>query len=225
TLVLLRHGESVWNSQNLYTGWCDVPLTSKGEIEARTAGRLLYENGFAFDTCHTSLLKRASFTANMALNTANQHFVNVQKTFKLNERHYGRLQGYNKDEAYHELNIDRELLMRMRRTWNTAPPKMEDEHPYWHGKDRRYQNLTEDELNSSRGESLLTTSLRCMDYFQEQIMPDLALGKCILVVSHANSLRSIIKVLDSISNEAIKVMSVPTGIPMIYRLDENNVPI
>lgn len=139
---------------------------------ARTAGRLLYENGFAFDTCHTSLLKRASFTANMALNTANQHFVNVQKSFKLNERHYGRLQGYNKDEgeiflglgsdierrhetllyhtlpyllthapplrpAYHELNIDRELLMRMRRTWNTAPPKMEDEHPYWHGKVRK----------------------------------------------------------------------------------------
>ncbi|GMH73980.1 hypothetical protein TrST_g6645 [Triparma strigata] len=225
TLILLRHGESVWNSQNLYTGWCDVPLTPLGEVEARTAGRLLDDNGFAFDVCHTSVLKRASFTANMALNMANQHYVNVRKTWALNERHYGRLQGYNKDEAYHELGIDRELLMRMRRTWNTAPPAMEDDHPYWHGNDRRYRDLTEQQLESSRGESLLTTSLRCMDYFQEEVMPDLAQGKCILVVSHANSLRSIIKVLDSISNEAIKVMSVPTGIPMIYRLDENNVPI
>lgn len=137
TLVLLRHGESEWNSLNKYTGWCDVNLTENGRDEARAAGRLLKENGIEMDHVFTSVLKRANFTTNMALNTAGQHWVPVTKTWRLNERHYGALQGYNKDTAYEELDIEQELVMEMRRSYNTPPPKMTDDHPYWHGNDRR----------------------------------------------------------------------------------------
>ena len=137
TLILLRHGESEWNSQNRYTGWCDVNLTKRGEREARAAGRLLYENGIELDHVFTSVLKRAAFSANMCLNMAKQHWVPVTKTWRLNERHYGALQGYNKDTAYAELGLDQELVMQMRRSYDTRPPRMEDAHPYWHGLDRR----------------------------------------------------------------------------------------
>jgi hypothetical protein len=137
TLVLLRHGESEWNAQNRYTGWCDVELTQKGEMEARTAGRLLYENGIELDHAFTSVLKRASFSCNMALNTAKQHWVPVTKTWRLSERHYGALQGYNKDTAFEELDLDQELVMQMRRSYHVPPPRMEDDHPFWHGNDRR----------------------------------------------------------------------------------------
>lgn len=141
TLVLLRHGESQWNSQNRYTGWCDVNLTKKGEMEARTAGRLLYENGIEIDHAFTSVLKRASFSCNMALNAAQQHWVPVTKTWRLNERHYGALQGYNKDTAFRDLGIDQELVMQMRRAYDVRPPRMEDDHEYWHGNDRRYVEI------------------------------------------------------------------------------------
>jgi hypothetical protein len=137
TLVLLRHGESEWNAQNRYTGWCDVELTPKGEMEARTAGRLLHDNGIELDHAFTSVLKRASFSCNMALNTAKQHWVPVTKTWRLSERHYGALQGYNKDTAFEELGLDQELVMQMRRSYHVAPPRMEDDHPFWHGNDRR----------------------------------------------------------------------------------------
>lgn len=137
TLVLLRHGESEWNSLNRYTGWCDVNLTENGRQEARAAGRLLNENGVEVDHVFTSVLKRAIFTTNMALNTAKQHYVPITKTWRLNERHYGALQGYNKDTAYEELGIDQELVMEMRRSYDTRPPRMEDDHTFWHGKDRR----------------------------------------------------------------------------------------
>lgn len=138
TLVLLRHGESEWNKLNRYTGWCDVGLTKKGELEARDAGRLLHQNGIEIDHAFTSVLRRASFSCNMALNMAKQHWVPVTKSWKLNERHYGALQGYNKDTAYKELNIDQELVMEMRRSFSVRPPRMDDDHPYWHGNDRRY---------------------------------------------------------------------------------------
>lgn len=137
TLVLLRHGESEWNAQNRYTGWCDVNLTKRGEMEARAAGRLLHENGIEIDHAFTSFLKRASFSCNMALNAAKQHWVPVTKTYRLNERHYGSLQGYNKDTAYEELDLDQELVMQMRRAYDVRPPRMDDHHEYWHGSDRR----------------------------------------------------------------------------------------
>ena len=138
TLVLLRHGESEWNRLNRYTGWCDVNLTERGRIEARDAGRLLKENGVELDHIFTSVLKRANFTTNMALNTAGQHWVPVTKSWRLNERHYGALQGYNKDTAYEELGIDQEFVMEMRRSYRTRPPRMDDDHIHWHGNDRRY---------------------------------------------------------------------------------------
>ena len=141
TLVLLRHGESEWNKLNRYTGWCDVALTEKGEKEAREAGRLLFENGIEIDHAFTSVLKRASFSCNMALNTARQHWVPVTKTWRLNERHYGALQGYNKDTAFEELRLDQELVMQMRRSYDVRPPVMRDDHPYWHGTDRRCETL------------------------------------------------------------------------------------
>lgn len=138
TLVLLRHGESEWNKLNRYTGWVDVNLTAEGKEEARSAGRLLYENGIEVDHAFTSVLRRASFSCNMALNTARQHWVPVTKTWRLNERHYGALQGYNKDTAFRDLALDQELVMQMRRSYDVRPPIMQDDHPYWHGKDRRY---------------------------------------------------------------------------------------
>jgi len=142
TLVLLRHGESEWNMQNRYTGWCDVNLTKKGELEAKTAGRLLLENKINLDLAFTSVLKRASFSCNMALTAANQHWVPVTKTWRLNERHYGALQGYHKDTAYKELDLDQELVMQMRRAYDVRPPRMDNDHPYWHGNDRRYDRKT-----------------------------------------------------------------------------------
>jgi hypothetical protein len=137
TLVLLRHGESEWNKLNQYTGWVDVNLTEKGKTEARDAGRLLHENGIEIDHAFTSVLKRASFSCNMALNTAKQHWVPVTKSWRLNERHYGALQGYHKDTAFKELDIDQELVMQMRRSYDVRPPEMQDDHAYWHGNDRR----------------------------------------------------------------------------------------
>jgi 2,3-bisphosphoglycerate-dependent phosphoglycerate mutase len=140
TLVLLRHGESEWNLQNRYTGWCDVNLTERGRMEARTAGRLLYENQIEIDHAFTSVLRRASFSCNMALNTSKQHWIPVTKSWRLNERHYGALQGYNKDTAYEEMGLDQELVMQMRRAYDVRPPRMENDHKHWHGNDRRYDD-------------------------------------------------------------------------------------
>lgn len=225
TLILLRHGESEWNSQNRYTGWCDVPLTKRGENEARSAGRLLEENGIEIDHAFTSVLRRASFTCNMCLNMAKQHWVPITKTWRLNERHYGALQGYNKDSAYAELGIDQELVMEMRRSYATAPPRMEDDHPYWHGKDRRYAKLSPEQLERSRAESLKDAAERIMPFFNKVIVPSLREGNRCLVVSHANTIRTLIKQIDNISDEDIKQLSIPTGIPLIYRLDKDLKPV
>jgi len=225
TLILLRHGESEWNALNQYTGWCDVNLTKRGEGEARAAGRLLAENGIEIDHAFTSVLKRASFTTNMCLNMAGQHWVPVTKTWRLNERHYGALQGYNKDTAYDELNIDQELVMEMRRSYATPPPRMEDDHPYWHGHDRRYSKLTDEQLERSRAESLRDAAERIMPFFNSVIVPSLREGNRCLVVSHANTIRTLIKQIDNISDQDIKQLSIPTGIPLIYRLDRNLKPV
>lgn len=225
TLVLLRHGESEWNRENRYTGWCDVNLTERGKQEARDAGRLLYENGIEIDHAFTSLLRRASFSTNMALNTARQHWVPITKTWRLNERHYGALQGYNKDTAYKELNIDQELVMQMRRSYGTRPPIMLDDHQHWHGNDRRYRKLTKSQLDASRGESLKDAAERIMPFFNSMIVPSLQAGNRCLVVSHANTIRTLIKHIDNIGDEEIKALSIPTGIPLLYRLDKNMVPV
>lgn len=225
TLILLRHGESEWNYQNRYTGWCDVGLTEKGEAEARTAGRLLYENGIEVDQAYTSVLKRAEQSCSMALKSAKQPWVPVTQSWRLNERHYGALQGYNKDSAYRELNIDQELVMTMRRSYDVRPPRMNDDHPHWHGNDCRYRHLTPEELESSRAESLKDTAARIMPFYDSVIAPALKLGRKCLVVSHANTIRTLVKQLDSIGDEDIKGLSIPTGIPLLYRLDENMKPV
>lgn len=225
TLVLLRHGESEWNKLNQYTGWCDVKLTPKGETEARAAGRLLFENGIEIDHAFTSVLKRASFSCNMALNMANQHWVPVTKSWRLNERHYGALQGYHKDKAYKELGLDQELVMQMRRSYDVRPPKMEDDHPYWHGNYRRYRKLSKEQLESSRTESLKDAADRIMPFYNSVIAPSLRAGNKCLIVSHANTIRTLIKNIDGISDEDIKGMSIPTGIPLLYRLDKNLKPV
>jgi len=225
TLILLRHGESEWNSQNKYTGWCDVNLTKRGELEARAAGRLLHENGIELDHVFTSVLKRASFSTNMCLNMAQQHWVPVTKTWRLNERHYGALQGYNKDTAYEELSLDQELVMQMRRSYDTRPPVMEDDHPYWHGADRRYKKLSHDQLERSRAESLKDTADRILPFFNSVICPSLKSGNKCMIVSHANTIRTLIKHIDNISDEDIKGMSIPTGIPLLYRLDKRLKPV
>jgi len=225
TLVLLRHGESEWNMQNRYTGWCDVNLTKKGDVEARSAGRLLLENDIEIDHAFTSALKRASFTTNMALNMAKQHWVPITKSWRLNERHYGSLQGYNKDTAYQELNLDQTLVMEMRRSYDTRPPRMEDDHPYWHGNDRRYKKMSPSQLEQTRAESLKDTAERILPFFNTVIAPSLQSGNKCLVVSHANTLRSLIKHIDNISDHDIKGMSIPTGIPLLYRLDRNLKPV
>jgi len=225
TLVLLRHGESRWNAENRYTGWCDVPLTGRGEAEAKAAGRLLHDNGIELDHAFTSVLKRASYTCHLALGSARQHWVPLTKSWRLNERHYGALQGYNKDAAYSELGYDQELVMRMRRSYRTRPPAMSDEHPYWHGSDRRYDRLSGAQKEASRAESLEDCADRIMPFFDGVVAPSLLAGNRCLVVSHANSIRALIKQLDRISDEDIKTMTIPTGIPMLYRLDGQLRPI
>lgn len=225
TLVLLRHGESEWNRENRYTGWCDVNLTEKGKMEARDAGRLLYENGIEVDHAFTSFLKRASYSTNMALSRAKQHWVPVTKTWRLNERHYGALQGYNKDTAWKELDIDQELVMTMRRSYNTPPPPMSDDHPHWHGDDRRYKKLSVEQLEASRAESLEDAAKRILPFYNAMILPSLQAGNRCLVVSHANTIRTLIKHIDNIGDEEIKALSIPTGIPLLYRLDKNMRPV
>ena len=268
-LVLLRHGESEWNVQNRYTGWCDVDLTRTGKTEAQRAGRLLYENGIEIDTCHTSELKRAHESAEISLKSAKcTSFVQLNKTWRLNERHYGALQGMQKDDAYKGLGMEREHLMKircacgpltlplhsfpfvvtslelvalspscsrdprltpppphLRRTYDTRPPPMLEEHRFWHGNDNRYDGMSPLQLKKSRGESLKDCAARLMPYFKTQVLRDLRRGKRVLVVSHANTLRSLIKHIDGISDEDIKGMSIPTGIPLLYRLDKDLKPV
>lgn len=225
TLILLRHGESEWNSQNRYTGWCDVNLTEAGRAEARRAGRLLSDNNIEIDQAFTSVLKRASFSCNMALNAAHQHWVPVTKTWRLNERHYGALQGYNKDTAWQELGLEQELVMQMRRAYDVRPPVMDDEHPFWHGHERRYRKLTTEQLEASRTESLKDAADRILPFFRSVITPSVLSGNKCLIVSHANTIRTLVKHIDNISDEDIKSMTIPTGIPLLYRLDKNMKPV
>jgi len=225
TLVLLRHGESEWNKENRYTGWCDVNLTNKGKAEARNAGRQLKEHGIQIDHAFTSVLRRASVSANMALSASDQFWVPITKSWRLNERHYGALQGYNKCTAYKELGIDQEVVMEMRRSYDARPPPMDDNHEHWHAHDRRYKKLTTEQLERTRAESLEDTANRILPFFNSVITPSLRAGNKCLIVSHANSIRTLVKHIDNISDHDIKGISIPTGIPLVYRLDKNLKPV
>jgi 2,3-bisphosphoglycerate-dependent phosphoglycerate mutase len=220
TLVLLRHGESEWNSKNLFTGWVDVPLSEKGETEARNGGRLLQESGIVPDVVHTSLLRRAINTANLALDAADLLWLPVTRDWRLNERHYGALQGL--DKAQTRDKYGEEQFMLWRRSYDTPPPDIEFGSEYSQDADPRYADLG-DAL--PKAECLKDVVERFLPYWEEGIKPDLAAGRTVLVAAHGNSLRALIKHLEGISDEEITGLNVPTGIPLHYELDESLTPV
>ena len=220
-LILLRHGESEWNSKNLFTGWVDVDLNEKGVGEAKRGGELLAEQGLLPDKLHTSLLRRAINTANLALDRCDRHWIPVQRHWRLNERHYGGLQGLNKAETLEKYG--EEQFMAWRRSYDTPPPVLEADAEYsqWH--DPRYADIPEDER--PRTECLKDVVARMLPYWESDIKPDLATGKTILVTAHGNSLRALVKHLDEISDDDIAALNIPTGVPLLYELDEDFKPV
>ena len=213
-LVLLRHGESEWNQENRFTGWHDVDLTAKGEEEGRRSGRLLKDEGFAFDVVYTSLLKRAIRTMWLALEELDQTWVPVHREWRLNERHYGALQGLNKAETAAKHGEDQVLIWR--RSYDVPPPALDPDDERHPGKDRRYANLPAENLPLS--ECLKDTVDRFMPLWQDTIAPVVQEGKSVLIVAHGNSLRALVKYLDGVSEEDIVGLNIPTGMPLVYDL-------
>ncbi|GAB7002863.1 phosphoglyceromutase [Nocardioides sp. AN3] len=221
TLVLLRHGESEWNALNLFTGWVDVALTDKGRGEAVRAGTMIKEAGVLPDVVHTSLLRRAINTASAALDTADRHWIPVRRTWRLNERHYGALQGKDKKqtlEAYGE-----EQFMLWRRSFDVPPPVLPDDDEFSQVGLPQYADIPDAEM--PRTECLKDVIERMLPYWEDSIVPDLRDGKVVLIAAHGNSLRAIVKHLDGISDEAIAGLNIPTGQPLVYRLDESLQPL
>ncbi|SFV25003.1 phosphoglyceromutase [Micrococcus terreus] len=219
-LVLLRHGQSDWNEKNLFTGWVDVPLTEKGRAEAARGGELLAAEDLLPDVLHTSLLKRAITTANLALESADRQWIPVKRSWRLNERHYGALQGKDKAQVKEEFGEDQ--FMVWRRSFDTPPPELEDSSEWSQADDPRYADLGRE---MPRTECLKDVIERLLPYWEEQIVPDLKAGKTVLIAAHGNSLRALVKHLDGISDEDIAGLNIPTGIPLYYELDENLKPI
>jgi 2,3-bisphosphoglycerate-dependent phosphoglycerate mutase len=216
TLVLLRHGESDWNAKNLFTGWVDVPLSEKGRTEAETGGHLLAEAGLLPDVVHTSLLRRAITTANLALDAADRHWIPVKRSWRLNERHYGALQGKNKKQTLEEFG--EEQFMLWRRSYDVPPPPLEDGAEWSQAGDPRYADLGDD---LPRTECLKDVVARMLPYWDAEIVPALRSGRTVLVAAHGNSLRALVKHLDGIGDEEIAGLNIPTGIPLLYELDES----
>jgi len=221
TVVLLRHGESQWNKENLFTGWVDVDLSEKGVEEAKTAGRLIKEERLVFDKVYTSVLKRAIKTANNALEVADQLWIPMEKTWRLNERMYGALQGLNKKETVERHGKEQVLIWR--RSYDVPPPPMDEKHEYYPGNDPRYQGLKPEEIPKT--ECLKDTVNRFLPFWNDIIAPEIKAGKKILIAAHGNSLRALVKHLDNIPDETITELDIPTGIPLVYVLDDNLVPI
>jgi 2,3-bisphosphoglycerate-dependent phosphoglycerate mutase len=216
-LVLLRHGESDWNRENRFTGWTDVDLSEKGIAEARAAGKLLKSEGYAFDLAYTSVLKRAIRTLWIALDQLEQMWLPVQKSWRLNERHYGALQGLNKAEMVAKFGEEQVLVWR--RSYDTRPDALDINDPRYEGKDRRYAGV-----QVPRTECLKDTVARVVPYWESTIAPAVRSGKRVLVAAHGNSMRALVKHLDGISDEAIVKLNIPTGIPLVYELDDSLKP-
>ncbi len=214
TLILLRHGESDWNQQNLFTGWVDVDLSEAGVAEGRRGGELLVEHGLLPDVVHTSVLRRAINTANITLDVADRHWIPVRRSWRLNERHYGALQG--KDKSAVRAEFGDEQFMLWRRSYDVAPPPLPDEDKFSQVGDPRYADLLE---LMPRTECLKDVVTRFLPYWYDGIVPDLRRGLTVLVAAHGNSLRGLIKYLDGLSDEAVVALNVPTGIPLRYELD------
>ncbi|WP_371781013.1 phosphoglyceromutase [Streptosporangium subroseum] len=215
TLVLLRHGESEWNAKGLFTGWVDVGLSAKGEEEARRGGRLLVDAGVRPDVVHTSVMTRAIQTANLALGAADLLWLPVSRSWRLNERHYGALQG--KDKAQTRAEFGDEQFMLWRRSYDVPPPPIADDDEFSQAGDPRYALLPGELM--PRTECLKDVVGRMLPYWYDQIVPELAAGRTVLVVAHGNSLRALVKHLDGVSDEDIAGLNIPTGIPLQYELD------
>jgi 2,3-bisphosphoglycerate-dependent phosphoglycerate mutase len=220
-VVLLRHGESEWNKSNRFTGWMDVDLTEKGVEEARSAGKLLKAEGFEFDMAYSSLLKRAIRTLWLVLDEMNTLWLPVERNWRLNERHYGSLQGLNKAETAAKYGDEQVLIWR--RSYDTPPPALEKSDERYPGHDRRYIHMSDEELPVT--ECLKDTVARFVPYWEQTIVPTIKSGKRVVIAAHGNSLRALIKYLDNISDEEIVELNIPTGVPLVYELDENLKPI
>ena len=220
-LVLLRHGESEWNLENRFTGWTDVGLTEKGVQEGHEAARLLQEGGYTFDVAYTSVLKRAIKTLWIVMEDMDLMWIPVYRSWRLNERHYGALQGLNKAETAKKRGEEQVYIWR--RSYDVRPPALDRSDPRFPGHDPRYKDLSDDEL--PRTECLKDTVNRFLPYWQQTIVPALKQGKRVIISAHGNSLRALVKYLDNISDQAIPHLNIPTGIPLIYELDNDLEPI
>jgi 2,3-bisphosphoglycerate-dependent phosphoglycerate mutase len=217
TLVLLRHGESVWNKENRFTGWTDVDLSETGRQEALTAGRLLSEAGLTFDIAYTSVLKRAIRTCCIALDELDLLWIPVLRSWRLNERHYGALQGLNKAETAAKHGDEQVKIWR--RSYDTRPPALTADDPRHPGRDPRYAGMAAADLPLT--ESLKDTVARFLPYWTDTIAPSIRDGQRVLIAAHGNSLRALVKYLDGISDEDIVELNIPTGVPLVYELDDN----
>jgi 2,3-bisphosphoglycerate-dependent phosphoglycerate mutase len=220
-LVLVRHGQSAWNQENRFTGWVDVPLSQLGIEEAQAAGKLLKEQGFEFDLLFTSLLRRAIKTSFLVLEQLDQEWLPVKRSWRLNERMYGGLQGLDKAETA-ERHGDKQVQI-WRRSYDVPPPPMAETDQYWPGKDRRYADLKPSELPKT--ECLKDTVARFLPYWEKEIVPEIKAGKRVLIVAHGNSLRALIKHLDNISDNDIVELNIPTGAPLLYEFDDDLNPV
>jgi 2,3-bisphosphoglycerate-dependent phosphoglycerate mutase len=220
-LVLLRHGESTWNKENRFTGWTDVDLTAQGIAEAKSAGQALRDQGFAFDVAYTSVLKRAIRTLWLAQDEMDLMWIPVHRSWRLNERHYGALQGLNKAETATKFG-DQQVLV-WRRSYDIPPPALETTDPRFPGNDPRYARL--DPVDLPRTECLKDTVVRFLPYWHETIAPSVAAGEKVIIVAHGNSLRALVKYLDNIGDAEIVGLNIPTGIPLVYELSDDLKPL
>jgi 2,3-bisphosphoglycerate-dependent phosphoglycerate mutase len=220
TLILLRHGNSTWNQKNLFTGWVDVRLSEQGVAEATRAGELLAESGLKPDVLYTSMLSRAIQTANIALDVADRLWIPVKRSWRLNERHYGALQGKDKAQTLEEFGAEQFQLWR--RSFDVPPPPLDDDSEFSQAHDERYAGLGTD---LPRTESLALVIDRLLPYWSSDIVPDLSAGKTVLVTAHGNSLRALVKHLEGISDDDIAELNIPTGIPLVYTLDDSLKPV
>ncbi len=217
TLVLVRHGQSAWNEKNLFTGWVDVDLTPLGEKEARTAGEQIKREGLSFDAGHTSLLTRAVRTANLCLETVGQVWLPVERTWRLNERHYGSLQGKDKKQMVEQFGADQVKLWR--RSYDVPPPAVDASHEFHPSKDARYRRYASDMLPAT--ECLKDVVARVLPWWYDRVVPQLRAGMSVIVVAHGNSLRALVKHLEKVSDSAIVELNIPTGMPRLYRLKDD----
>jgi len=221
TLVIIRHGESTFNKANIFTGWADPPLSDHGVEEAKTGGKLLKEAGYTFDVAYTSVLQRAIKTLWLTLEEMSLMYIPIVNSWRLNERHYGALQGLNKEETVEKHGLDQVMIWR--RSYHILPPKLDESSEYYPGHDPRYEDVETEDLPFA--ESLELTGHRFLLYWNKVIVPEIKSGKKVIISSHGNTIRSLVKHLDGISKKDIVELNIPTGVPLVYKLDSNMKPI